>query len=74
MVTIYGITRYEYIDLCDILGADWCKVSDYEDDLVDVSLNMELVQFKYNGDSILFDKGKRYAGLDNGHFVRVEIL
>lgn len=74
-IGIIGLDYFDYLDLCDILGNDWCRVLDRHDDLaeVDVSVDTETVELKVL-DKIWLRKGSKIADIESGHFVKIEIM
>lgn len=72
-IRIIGLGNFDYLDLCDILGDDWCTVLDKHDDLVDVSVDTETVELKVL-DKIWLRKGSKIADIESDHFVKIEIM
>ena len=74
-IEIIGLTNYDYLDLCAILGNGWGKIVHNHDDLIDVSVNTELVELKINNDEkIWLYKGSKIADIEKDHFARIEIM
>ena len=73
-IQIIGLEHFEYLDLCAILGSNWCKMLASEDNMVNVSVNTEQVNLKAVLDVIFLHKGDKIAELSKDHFVKIEIM